>query len=62
MTLGEQHPPQWKTHLYGNNLTGDEKIVGLVTKLSQRVGILSKLVKIMTPIQYQQSVLWYIYL
>ena len=44
----------WKTHLYGNNLTGDDKIVGLVTKLSQRVGILSKLVKIMTPSQFSK--------
>ena len=26
----------WKTHLYGNNKTGDDKIVGLTTKLSQR--------------------------
>ena len=27
----------WKTHLYGNNKTGKDKITGLVTKLSQRV-------------------------
>ena len=44
----------WKTHLYGNKLTGDEKIVGLVTKLSQRVGILAKLVKIKTPSQFSK--------
>ena len=44
----------WKTHLYGNNLTGEDKIVGLVTKLSQRVGILSKLVKIMSPSQFSK--------
>ena len=35
----------WKTHLYGNGLTGDDKIVGLTTQLSQRVGILTKLKK-----------------
>ena len=42
----------WKTHLYGNKLTGDDKIVGLVSKLSQRVGILYKLSKIMTSSQF----------
>lgn len=42
----------WKTHLYGNHLTGDSKILGLITNLSQRVGILSKLAKIMPPKQF----------
>ena len=44
----------WKMHLYGNNLTGEDKIVGLVTKLSQRVGILSKLAKVMFPSQFRK--------
>ena len=44
----------WRTHLYGNNLTGDDKIIGLITKLSQRVGILSKLSKIMSSSQFKK--------
>ena len=38
---------RWKTHLYGNNKTGDDKIKGLIPKLAQRVGILTKLSKVM---------------
>ena len=44
----------WKTHLYGNGLTGDDKIVGLTTQLSQRVGILAKLKKVMTKTQFKK--------
>ena len=44
----------WKTHLYGNNLTGDEKIVGLISKLSQRVGVLTKLSKVTSPNQFHK--------
>ena len=42
----------WRTHLYGNNLTGKDKIVGLIPQLSQRVGILTKLSKLMSPTQF----------
>ena len=42
----------WHTHLYGNNLTGDDKLVGLITQLSKRVGILTKLSKILNPFQF----------
>ena len=45
----------WKTHLYGNGLTGDDKIIGLITQLSQRVGILSKLKKVMTTSQFKKA-------
>ena len=38
---------RWKTHLYGNNKTGKEKLKGLIPKLAQRVGILSKLSRVM---------------
>ena len=44
----------WRTHLYGNNKSGDEKIVGLVTQLSKRVGILTKLSKLMSPSQFSR--------
>ena len=42
----------WKTYLYGNGKTGDEKLVGLTTQLSQRVGILSKIAKVTTSRQF----------
>ena len=45
----------WKTYLHGNNKRGNEKIVGLTTKLAQRVGILSKLAKIMTEDQLKNA-------
>ena len=38
----------WNSYLYGNKLTGKDKIIGLIPKLSQRVGILGKLNKYMT--------------
>ena len=36
----------WRTQLHGNNKTGKEKITGLLTKLSQRVGMLKRLSKV----------------
>ena len=37
----------WKVHLYGNNKTGKDKITGVITKLSQRVGMLKRLSTVM---------------
>ena len=37
----------WRTHLHGNKMTGKDKITGLITKLSQRVGMLKRLSKVM---------------
>ena len=37
----------WTTHLYGNKKTGSEKIQGLVPQLSQRIGVLKQLEKMM---------------
>ena len=45
----------FKTHLNGNNLTGDDKIVGLITQLSKRVGILKRLSAIMTRPQFSNA-------
>ena len=33
----------WNTYLYGNKKTGSEKLIGLIPKLSQRIGMLSKI-------------------
>ena len=33
----------WSAHLYGNGLSGKDKTIGLVTQLSQRIGILRKI-------------------
>ena len=41
----------WTTHLYGNNKTGKEKIQGLIPQLSQRVGVLTQLSRLMTKAQ-----------
>ena len=43
----------WNAYLYGNKMTGKDKIVGLLPKLSQRVGMLSKLNKFMTRSQFR---------
>ena len=43
----------WNVYLHGNDKTGSEKITGLLTKLSQRVGILSKLAKVLTFKQFK---------
>ena len=45
----------WHTHLYGNNLQGKDKLVGLVPQLSQRVGIISKLSKVLSRRQLQNT-------
>ena len=44
----------WKTYLQGNQKVGDEKIVRLVAKLSQKVGIFSKLLKVMPKNMFDQ--------
>ena len=44
----------WKTYLYGNNKTGSDKIIGLLSKLSQRVGILSRLRRVMNNNQFRK--------
>ena len=42
----------WSAHLYGNGLSGKEKTVGLLTQLSQRVGILKRLKSFTQPKQF----------
>ena len=37
----------WRTYLHSNNKTGKDKITGLITKLSQRVGMLKRLSSVM---------------
>ena len=43
----------WNTYLHGNNKTGHEKISGLLSQLSQRVGILTKVSKVLTADQFK---------
>ena len=43
----------WNIYLHGNDKTGSDKIIGLLTKLSQRVGILTRLSKILTQKQFK---------
>ena len=43
----------WNNYLYGNKLKGKDKVVGLIPKLSQRVGMLGKLNKYMTRDQFR---------
>ena len=45
----------WKVHLYGNGETGPNKIIGLIPKLFQRVGILTKLHKVMSSFQFKNA-------
>ena len=45
----------WNSYLYGNKLQGKDKIIGLIPKLSQRVGMLGKLRKYMTKDQFKLS-------
>ena len=45
----------WHTHMYGNKLKGKDKLVGLVPQLSQRVGLLSKLARVMSKRQLQTT-------
>ena len=43
----------WNTYLYENKLTGKDKVIGLIPKLSQRVGMQSKLNRYMTRDQFK---------
>ena len=43
----------WNSYLYGNKLQGKDKVSGLVPKLSQRVGMLSRLNNYMTRDQFK---------
>ena len=45
----------WNKYLYGNKKQGKEKVIGLIPKLSQRVGMLSKLNRYMTREQFKQT-------
>ena len=45
----------WNSHLYGNGKKGKDKVMGLIPKLSQRVGMLGKLNKYMTRDQFRQT-------
>ena len=46
----------WNTHLYGNKETGKEKIQGIIPQLSQRVGIISQLSKVMSKSQLKNII------
>ena len=50
--LTVQNDLSWSAHLYGNGLSGKEKTVGLLTQLSQRVGILKRLKSFTQPKQF----------
>ena len=45
----------WSSYLYGNKLSGKDKIVGLDQKLSQRVGMLGRLNKYMSRSLFRSS-------
>ena len=45
----------WNSYLYGNKLTGKDKVMGLLPKLSQRVGMLGKLNRLMTRNQFSSA-------
>ena len=45
----------WNSHLYGNGKKGKEKVLGLIPKLSQRVGMLGKLNKYMSRDQFRAT-------
>ena len=42
----------WSDHLYGNGLSGNDKTIGLLSQLSQRIGILKKLKPFTKPKQF----------
>ena len=46
----------WKTHIFGNNKSGKDKMQGLISQLSQRVGMISRLSKVMTRSQLSNTV------
>jgi hypothetical protein len=45
----------WNTHLYGNKLQGKDKLAGLIPQLSQRVGILKNLSRVMSTKQLRNT-------
>ena len=45
----------WTSYLYGNKLTGKDKILGLIPKLSQRVGMLTMLNKFLSRKQFKSA-------
>ena len=45
----------WTSYLYGNKLTGKDKILGLIPKLSQRVGMLTRLNKYLSRKQFKAA-------
>ena len=47
--LTVQNDISWSAHLYGNRLQGEQKTVGLLGQLSQRIGILKKVKCFMLP-------------
>ena len=50
-----QNDLKFKTYIHGNSKKGDEKITGLLSKLSKRVGILKRLSKVLTPSQLKSA-------
>ena len=50
-----QNDLKFKTYINGNDKKGDEKITWLLTKLSQRVGILKQLSKVLTIPQFKAA-------
>ena len=46
----------WHTHLYGNGLSGSDKIEGLLQQLSKRTGMLKKVVPLMRKSQIQSFI------
>lgn len=47
-----QNDLSWTAHLYGNGLSGKDKTIGLLSQLSQRIGILKKVKPFMKPKQF----------
>ena len=45
----------WNSHLYGNGKEGKDKVMGLIPKLSQRVGMLGKLNRYMSREQFRTT-------
>ena len=46
-----QNNLKFKTYINGNNKKGDDKVPGLLSKLSQRIGLLKRLSHVLTPNQ-----------
>ena len=45
----------WNVYLFGNQQTGTQKVVGLIPKLSQRIGMLMKLKRFMDSKQFKMT-------